>query len=221
MSPGEAIDDKSRTDLALEGLVHDLNNVLETIAEAADLLSEDGRWAAVAAAIHRSVDRGQRIIGGFVETTRGTAELDAVVRAAVGFTKDFLAAVRSPAIAFDVDIESGVRLKGASYAWERVLANLLINAAQAMKNGGTCRLSGKKDEEFVEIVVSDEGPGIPQTILPDIFKPHFSTKSTRRRFSGLGLHIVESVVRENGGTVSAANRAESPGAEFRIRAPGA
>lgn len=221
MSPGEASDDQARTDLALEGLVHDLNNVLETIAEAADLLSGDERWESVAAAIHRSVDRGQRIIGGFVETTLGSAELDAVVRAATGFTTDFLAAVRSPAITFETDLEAGLRLKGASLAWERVLANLLINAAQAMKNGGTCRVSARKDGDFVEIVVRDEGPGIPQSILPDIFKAHFSTKSTRRRFSGLGLHIVESVVRENGGSVAAANRADAPGAEFTIRAPGA
>ena len=66
----------------------------------------------------------------------------------------------------------------------------------------------------VEIRVADEGPGIPTEILPRIFEPRFSTHASH---TGLGLHIVESVVTENGGTVHAANRPEGKGAEICIK----
>jgi signal transduction histidine kinase len=101
-----------------------------------------------------------------------------------------------------------------------VLVNLFLNSAQAMKQGGEIQVRARRTGGSVEIVVADEGPGIPPEILPEIFKPHFSTKSSRRSaFKGLGLHIVESVVSQNGGTVSAGNRAQTSGAEFTIRLP--
>jgi signal transduction histidine kinase len=67
----------------------------------------------------------------------------------------------------------------------------------------------------VEIVVRDEGPGIAPEILAGIFKPHVSTRG-----SGLGLHIVETIVKQDGGEVRASNRAEGRGAEFTITIPG-
>jgi signal transduction histidine kinase len=62
------------------------------------------------------------------------------------------------------------------------------------------------------IVVCDNGPGIPADLLPHIFQPHVSTKSI---FSGLGLYVVQSIVEQHGGAVSAGNRPEG-GAQFRI-----
>jgi signal transduction histidine kinase len=62
--------------------------------------------------------------------------------------------------------------------------------------------------------VRDEGPGIAAEILPDIFKPHVSTRG-----SGLGLHIVETIVRQEDGQVRAANRPDGRGAEFTITIP--
>ena len=55
-------------DLTLEGLVHDLNNVFQTIAESADMLGNDPKWEKLAHTLQRSVDRGQRIAHGILET---------------------------------------------------------------------------------------------------------------------------------------------------------
>jgi signal transduction histidine kinase len=214
------MDQERRTDLTLEGLVHDLSNVFETILEAADLLPEDARSKKLAATIHRSVKRGERIVNGFVETARGSVELADALNRAIEFARDFLSAARAPEVEFDIQAEPGIRLRGFPGAWERVLVNLFLNAAQAMKQGGEIQVRARRTGGSVEIVVADEGPGIPPEILPEIFKPHFSTKSSRRSaFKGLGLHIVESVVSQNGGTVSAGNRAQTSGAEFTIRLP--
>ena len=56
-------------DLTLEGLIHDLNNVFQTIGENADLLESDPKWQKVAQTLQRSVHRGQRIVHSILETT--------------------------------------------------------------------------------------------------------------------------------------------------------
>ena len=78
-------------DLALAGLVHDLNNVFETISEAADLVAGDPEWAALMAAVQRSVERGRRLVGVYLDQSRSGPELDVVLDRAITFLNDFLA----------------------------------------------------------------------------------------------------------------------------------
>jgi len=204
-------------DLALDGLVHDLSNVFQTILESAELLSSDKKWTALARTLRRSADRGRRIVNGYRETTAAAAaDLEAVVDAAIEFATDVLRALRITGVQFRRELDSGLRLKGDPAAWERVLFNLFINAGQAMPKGGVVDVRARLGENLVEITVADNGPGIPEEVLPQIFEPRFSTSKSR---SGLGLHIVKSLVRKNGGTVQAANRAGNRGAEFRISVP--
>jgi len=204
-------------DLTLEGLVHDLNNVFETMSEAADLLSKDPKYARLAATLRRSVEHGHRILGSYFESSMASLEFEAILDNAIEFARISLEAVRGPQIEFTRELEAGVRLRGSPAAWERVLVNLFLNAAQAMPEGGRVEVAARRTGEGVEITVSDSGPGISARILPQIFEPRFSTRAKR---SGLGLHIVQTLVRENGGDVAAANRHPGPGAIFTIRLPG-
>jgi signal transduction histidine kinase len=203
-------------DLRLAGLVHDLNNVFETICDAADLLEEDPKWAKVAAAINRSVSRGQRIVDSYSAGALGKQDFNAVLDNSIEFACDLLKAVNAPQVEFVRSVDPGIQVGGSAAAWERVLLNLFVNSAQAMKTGGTVEVHAHREEGCTEICVADTGPGIPDEILPQIFDPHFSTKSAN---SGLGLHIVKSLVAQNGGEVHAANRTDGAGAAFHIRMP--
>jgi signal transduction histidine kinase len=204
------------SELTLAGLVHDLNNVFETISEGADLLAEDPQWAHVAAALQRSVERGQRIVGSFVDQSRTGQDLDDVVDRATLFLKDFLRHVPGGKIKVTKRLGSGARLLGSSSDWERVFMNLFLNAAQAMKDGGgTITVEAHNLEGNVVVSVLDDGPGIPAALLDKIFQSRVSTKS---KHSGLGLHIVRSLVETNGGRVTAANREEG-GAVFAMTLP--
>ena len=71
-------------DLTREDLIHDLNNVFETITEAAELLSADRRWKTLAATLSRSVARGKRLVGTMPDSTTeyGSARADAATLAA-------------------------------------------------------------------------------------------------------------------------------------------
>jgi signal transduction histidine kinase len=194
-------------DLSLEGLVHDLNNVFQTIGESAELLDGDPKWAKLARTLQRNVHRGQRIVQSILETNRPDGELAPVVEGSIQFSKDYLECVHGPKLEFAQHIDPEFRLRGDAASWERVLVNLFVNAAEA----GARHV--KIDAHGSEIVISDDGPGISKELLPRIFQAHVSTKSI---LSGLGLYVVQSIVEQNGGSVVAEN-GTAGGAVFRIR----
>jgi signal transduction histidine kinase len=188
--------DMAVADLTLEGLVHDLNNVFQTISESAELLEDDPKWEKLAHTLRRSADRGHRIAHSILETNRSPIELAPIIENASQFCQDYLECANRPKLEFSSEIDADFRLKGDAAGWERVFVNLFLNSAQA--GAKTIRLHAQGSE----IVVSDDGPGIALELLPRIFQPRVSTKSI---ISGLGLYVVQSIVEQNGGLVTATN----------------
>lgn len=200
-------------DLALPGLIHDLNNVFQTLMDAADTLSSDPRWAPLSASIFRSVERGKEITQSMQATDQPSAPFATVLHNARSLVEDSMLLRRGPKIQFDCRSEPALVLPHA-WAWERVLINLFCNAVQAMPQGGTISVDASRKNGHIQIVVADEGCGIAPELLAVIFDPHVSTKT----LGGLGLHIVHSIVKQEAGEVRAANR-EGRGAEFTITLP--
>ncbi len=201
------------TDLTLPCLVHDLNNVFQTLVEAADLLAFDPRWASLSALMLRTVERGKNLTASIQDAGEGAMSLEEILANAISFVEDSLVGGRGPQIQFVHEVEPGIELR-RGWAWERVLVNLFSNAVRAMAGGGTIHVRARRQDGDTEIVVRDEGEGIAPEILTDVFKPHVSTRG-----SGLGLHIVETIVQQDGGHVRAANRTDGRGAEFTITIP--
>jgi signal transduction histidine kinase len=93
------------------------------------------------------------------------------------------------------------QLRGNPNQFQQVIINLLTNAQQAMKNGGTINIRGKKDENGGLIVeVEDQGEGIPESIRARIFDPFFTTKPEGKG-TGLGLSVSYGIVRDHGGRI--------------------
>ena len=100
-----------------------------------------------------------------------------------------------------------------------VLRNLVANASTYAPERTTIRISARSDGEFVELSVSDEGPGLPDDAIARVFERFYRVDKSRARDpggTGLGLAIVKHLVELHGGTVSAANR-EPDGAQFTVR----
>jgi PAS domain S-box-containing protein len=98
---------------------------------------------------------------------------------------------------------------------KQALLNLIKNALQAMTRGGTLSLSTLADDEGVWVHVADTGGGIPQETINSIFQPYFTTKE---RGSGLGLMIVQRIVREHGGRIELESHT-GEGTTFRLWFP--
>ncbi len=114
-----------------------------------------------------------------------------------------------PAVEVEAEIDAS-QLKKA-------LFNLVRNACEATPEGGELTLKNRKitAENRLEIIVQDTGPGIPQEVLPKIFEPYFTTKSTG---TGLGLAIVHRIITEHNGKINAQNN-PGKGTTFTINLP--
>jgi len=98
---------------------------------------------------------------------------------------------------------------------QQVLVNLIKNAMQAMTKGGTLTLQTGEDPDGVWVSVADTGGGIPQEQINRIFEPFFTTKKTG---TGLGLMIVQRIVRSHGGRLELESHADR-GTTFRVWLP--
>ncbi|MEQ1952574.1 sensor histidine kinase [Mesorhizobium sp. CN2-181] len=115
----------------------------------------------------------------------------------------------------DLDSDPPVVIAGA-VRLQQVLVNVISNAADAVEGqeNRTIALSARREGGKVSIVVRDHGPGVPPAILDRIFDPFFSTKGVGNGL-GLGLSISYNIVKDFGGSLSAANHPEG-GAVFTI-----
>ncbi len=98
---------------------------------------------------------------------------------------------------------------------QQVFINLILNAADAMPEGGVLKITTRALKDGIEIIFHDNGAGIPKDKQPNIFEPFFSTKDGG---TGLGLTVSYNIITAHGGTLELlADR--SPGACFRIFMP--
>jgi len=100
---------------------------------------------------------------------------------------------------------------------QQIFMNLLLNAADAMPNGGTLTLETMHDlpSQMLRITISDTGTGIDAAVISNIFQPFFTTKA---KGTGLGLAITKRLVEEHEGQISIESKAGG-GAQFTIRIP--
>ncbi len=101
----------------------------------------------------------------------------------------------------------------------QVLVNLVVNAIQAMPEGGTIALRTSGGAKQVKLVVEDEGVGMPPEVLRQVFVPFFTTKDVGQG-TGLGLSVAHGIVTAHGGTIHVESTV-GRGSRFAIRLPAA
>jgi putative PEP-CTERM system histidine kinase len=99
---------------------------------------------------------------------------------------------------------------------EKVVSNLLINAFEALDQGGSIAIKTETDADNVIVSVSDNGPGMsPEFIKTELFKPF---KSTKKKGLGVGLYQCKSIVEAHGGRIEVESQ-EGKGSTFRVILP--
>ncbi|WP_424934162.1 ATP-binding protein [Amaricoccus macauensis] len=115
-----------------------------------------------------------------------------------------------------IEGDTSITVMGGQVRLQHVFMNLIGNAIDAASPAApeiTFRLARIGD--WIEITVEDDGPGIPEEVLPNVFEPFFTTKEVGSGL-GLGLSISFNIIRDFGGTIRAMNR-DDGGARFVIR----
>ncbi|MDX2054591.1 MAG: ATP-binding protein [Polyangiaceae bacterium] len=226
---------------ALAGIAHDLNNVVGALSANTDFLArmnpsatfegaevtaalEDMKLAAVQARnLTRSVvnfARGKAASFGLVDMSELCLETIRLARHALG---------RS--VTVETDIAPKLVVRGSQSELQQALMNLLVNARDAMPEGGHLKVSVKslkgKDcpkvldltagDSYVVLEVADSGAGVPPEILPYIFQPFFTTKG-HGSGAGIGLATVKDVVGLHKGRVDVQSKM-GLGTTFRIYVP--
>jgi len=123
--------------------------------------------------------------------------------------------------AIGTELTTPLPVRGNAGQLHQVIVNLVENAidAVAARPGGHLSVSGTVEAGEVVLVIDDNGPGIPDTIMTKVFDPFFTTKPVGKG-TGLGLWISYGIIRDHGGALEAANR-PGGGARFTIRLPAA
>jgi len=151
------------------------------------------------------------------EPNSESLDVNAVVDDTILFTEHHLTRFRN--VHLTVEKEKDLPLVYADRIHlQQALVNIMINAAQAMPEGGPIMVrTGKRDDEFVWITVSDKGPGIRPEHRDKIFESFFTTKP-KGEGTGLGLSLTKKLVEANKGAIEVEST-EGQGATFRILLP--
>ena len=215
-------------------VAHEINNPLSGVLNLATLmqrlLRDDGVPKERVADFRRYLElvgtetaRAGRIVSDLLSfSRRGTpqrapADLADVVRRTLSLVGHKLALGKVEA---RTELDPGLPLVHCDRSQiEQVVINLVMNAAEAMPQGGvvTVRTRASPDRTSVLLEVEDTGTGIPQDVLPRIFDPFFSTKEAGKSV-GLGLTVVYGIVDAHGGEIDVRSEV-GRGTAFTVRLP--
>ncbi len=219
---------RSQFEARARALVHEANNPLAIMQNYLHLLSEKLEQHHPAQAdltiIREEIERVGTMLRRMSESgadAQSEGELD-LNRVTEDLVRVFQRSLFEPAgIQATMDLDRDIPVLASSRsAFKQILVNLLKNAAEALQSGGTIAIATRdhvnfNGADFVEILVADSGPGIPEPILETLFQPVQSTKGAQH--SGLGLAIVHSLVKELGGMISC--RSDNTGTRFQVLLP--
>jgi signal transduction histidine kinase len=210
-------------------VAHDIQNPLAVIMGNAEILlakfPQNEHVSYGAKTIVRQSERITDLVDSIQNYSRGNADvfefvdIHRILREALMLTERLLNKFQ---VRLELRFDSTLApVFGNANRLEQVFMNLIQNAAQAMeKQGGGClvlttRKTNRVDGEWVEVLVSDTGGGVPPEKEKDVFKTFFTTKS-HSQGSGLGLAICQRIIRAHYGELILENH-PGAGATFVVR----
>jgi two-component system NtrC family sensor kinase len=209
----------------IAGIAHDLNNPLASVVGFADFLAESGDVPQALAeplrVIRQEAERAATIVKNLLsfarrqEGERVPQSIQPLLESVLGLLKNELMALKVEAT---LVVEPGIPdIQMNPNQIKQVFLNLLNNAAQAIAStgrSGTITVTAKRWLDGVAVSIADDGPGIPEELLPRVFEAFFTTKS-QGEGTGLGLSICQGIVKEHGGRITLESSPGS-GATFTV-----
>ncbi len=207
------------------GVAHELNEPLGSILGYAQLAkkcpglprqAKHDIEKIEAASLHaREVIRNLMLFARQAPSQKKSVNLNDIVQEGLYF---FAARCNKYDVALAHLLEPGIPYINADPAqMNQVLVNLVVNALQAMPDGGQLTLQTKKSKSHVSLIVSDTGSGMTDDVLENLFIPFFTTKDIGQG-TGLGLPVVHGIVTSHGGSLNVKS-VVGRGTSFEIHLP--
>ncbi len=206
------------------GVAHEIKNPLQAITVHLEVLKSKlaGQYDYVGAEIEtiaREILRLDRVVKTFLDFTR-PVDLKMCDLEMVSLARDVASLVGPSAARQNVRIEldaepAEILLHGDRDLLQQAVLNVVVNAVEAMKDGGRLGIRLRRESGECCLAISDEGAGIPPEIREKIFNLYFSTKG---KGSGIGLAMTFRVLQLHNGTVDFASE-PGKGTTFRLRLP--
>jgi K+-sensing histidine kinase KdpD len=204
-------------------IIHDIKNPMNTLRMYAQVIkSKAGNEEAsrYAEEIMRQIDRFVHMAQDILDYSRGVSEMHAVPVSLDGTMTDILTFLALELSRRNVTIERSLGCPGTVHIdvdkMIRVFYNLATNAADAMPNGGTLRVTTAGTPGGIHILFTDTGPGMPDEVRNRMFEPFFT--HGKKHGTGLGLAIVKKIVDDHKGTITVTSEA-GKGTTFDIMLP--
>ena len=226
-------EDKALQSVQIRKLVHEANNPLGVIRNYLQVLAhklEDSTDEKIPGQLDILMQEVERV-GSIVLRMRETPEQNSRDNHQVDINQliEDMGAIFKESLFLKAGITAKFQLDSAipviesnTNSLKQVLTNLFKNASEAMQDGGKIVISTRDQvnyngQQYIELSIADNGPGIPAEVLKHLFNPVKSTKSGEH--SGLGLSIIRNLVNDLGGIISGSNSSNKGGAVFNILLP--
>jgi len=204
------------------GIVHDLNNILSPILMSVQILQKklpDSQSQQILQTLENNVKRGANLLKQVLSFARGIEGKQTIVQIQplMAEIEQIITQTFPKSIICQVDIPKNLwYIRGDTTQLHQVLINLVVNARDAMPNGGILRIAAEnvvigehsaqlnidaKVGSYIAIVVTDTGMGMSSSVQQRIFEPFFTTKDVGQG-TGLGLSTALGIIKNHGGFVN-------------------
>ena len=186
----------------LAALAHDLRSPLTALRVRAELVDDPETKEGISA----SLDEMQEMVEATLAYARGVGQNEAPEEVEIS---TYLLSLHSETRdALDLVAGPNARLHVKPKALRRALRNLIDNA---LRYGRAPELSWEMTDDTIDVIIDDQGPGIPEDDIDDVFQPFLRLEQSRSLATGghgLGLSIARSIVLQHGGSITLSNRAD-------------
>lgn len=207
----------------ISGVAHEIRNPLSIIRGTVQLMERnfknDSRLTEYVKIVKEQSDRESKVIQELLDYARPSKQMlmnmniNTLIKSVLSFTSKY---IQDKNVTILSELEEEIPLANIDCdKIKQVFVNIIINACEAMENGGKLRIITREENGFIIITFQDNGFGMDEEQIKNIFNPYYTTKING---TGLGLSISNGIIQLHGGSIEVTSK-KGEGSKFIVKIP--